>query len=167
MEDDYQLMQRFLEGHWLSIRTQCRGGVYTTRAGLVELASSIEADQRQLVGLVAVQSAVAPTIQPQSQQLQHQHRGGSFSSRSGSGRGGSTEHCMASCPRREAVQDARVCYHRIEPGRLRPMCPKLQSMAVASIQPIATQPVVQIAAVQSAGQSGSAPRGYSGGDRRD
>uniref|UniRef100_A0A1J3EP80 Uncharacterized protein n=1 Tax=Noccaea caerulescens TaxID=107243 RepID=A0A1J3EP80_NOCCA len=41
------------------------------------------------------------------------------------------------------------------------MCPKLQQMAVTAVQPVAAQPVAQIAVVQPLGQIGSAPRLYS------
>ncbi|CAA7033818.1 unnamed protein product [Microthlaspi erraticum] len=55
----------------------------------------------------------------------------------------------------------RVCYYCKEPGHIKPMCPKLRSMSVASVQPVAAQPVSQIAAVQPLGQIAPAPRGYS------
>ncbi|CAA7020237.1 unnamed protein product [Microthlaspi erraticum] len=69
--------------HISQIRTLCRSSMHTSRASLVELAVSVEADLSGPVGSVAVPSA--PVIQPRSQQ--QQRRGGaSFSS--GSGRGG-------------------------------------------------------------------------------
>ncbi|CAA7030838.1 unnamed protein product [Microthlaspi erraticum] len=128
-----------------------RSSMHTSRASLVELAASVEADlSGQLVRWLC---GSAPAILPRSQQ--QQRRGGaSFSSGSGRGglpaqgqkrsrdessggsqgtrgacyRCGSTEHRMASCPRREGVQDARVCYHCRQPGHLRPACPQLQRM---------------------------------------
>ncbi|CAA7055045.1 unnamed protein product [Microthlaspi erraticum] len=119
MEDEDQLMNRFLEGLRMSIRTPCRGGRYTTRAGLVDLAASIEGDQRELTSQLAVPSAVAHAIQPRSQQ--QQCRGGSsFNSRSG--RGGLPAQ---STEGRDAAP--RVCYYCKEPGHIKPMCPKLRS----------------------------------------
>ncbi|CAA7032417.1 unnamed protein product [Microthlaspi erraticum] len=72
---------------------------------------------------------------------------------------GSTEHRVSSCPKRDSAP--RVCYYCKEPGHIKPMCPKLRSMSVASVQPVAAQPVSQIAAVQPLGQIAPAPRGYS------
>ncbi|CAA7028262.1 unnamed protein product [Microthlaspi erraticum] len=106
MEDEYQLMNRFLEGLWKSVRTQCRG--------------------------------VAHAIQPQSQQ--QQRRGGSSFS-SGSGMGG----LPAQGQKRSREETSGVS----------------QFPRVASVQPVAAQPVSQIAAAQSLGQIASAPRGYS------
>ncbi|CAA7051132.1 unnamed protein product [Microthlaspi erraticum] len=83
MEAEHQLTNRFLEGLRKDIRTLCRGGKHTSRASLVELAASVEADLSGLIGLVAVPSA--PAIPPRSQQQQQRRGGASFSS--GSGRG--------------------------------------------------------------------------------
>ncbi|CAA7054241.1 unnamed protein product [Microthlaspi erraticum] len=41
-ENEHQLTNRFLEGLCMSIWTPCKGGRYTTRVGLVELAASVE-----------------------------------------------------------------------------------------------------------------------------
>ncbi|CAA7059642.1 unnamed protein product [Microthlaspi erraticum] len=72
---------------------------------------------------------------------------------------GSTEHRDSSCPTRESAP--RVCYYCKEPGHIKPMCPKLRSMSVALVQPVAAQPLSQIAAVQLLGQIAPVPRGYS------
>ncbi|CAA7053426.1 unnamed protein product [Microthlaspi erraticum] len=69
MEGEHQLMKRFLEGLRMSMRTPCRAGMYTTRAGLVELAASVEADLSGSVGLVAVPLADAPANHPQKLRL--------------------------------------------------------------------------------------------------
>ncbi|CAA7044956.1 unnamed protein product [Microthlaspi erraticum] len=192
MEAEHQLTNRFLEGLRKDIRTLCRSSMHTSRASLVELAASVEADLGGPVGPVAVPSAVASATQPRGQhqqprqQQQQQRRGGSSFS-SGSGRGGlpaqgqkrsreefsgASQFPRGSCwvwehgascfelSQREAVS-TRVCYYCKEPGHIKPMCPKLRSMSVASVQPVAAQPVSQIAAVQPLGQIAPAPRGYS------
>ncbi|CAA7035460.1 unnamed protein product [Microthlaspi erraticum] len=93
MEAEHQLTNRFLEGLRKDIRTLCRSSTHTSRASLVELAASVEADLGGPVGPVAVPSAVASATQPRGQhqqprqQQQQQRRGGSSFS-SGSGRGG-------------------------------------------------------------------------------
>ncbi|CAA7037658.1 unnamed protein product [Microthlaspi erraticum] len=107
------------------------------------------------------------------------HISGSFSASSGSARGGrpaqgqkrsreetsgvsqysrnscygcgSTEHRFSSCPKRDAAP--RVCCYCKEPGHIKPMCPKLRSMSVASVQPVPAKPVSQIAAVHPVGAS--------------
>ncbi|CAA7040154.1 unnamed protein product [Microthlaspi erraticum] len=169
-----------------------QSSMHTSRASLVELAASIEADLEWASWSVAMPSP--PATQPRSQQQQQQQRRGGSSFSSGSGRGGlpaqgqkrsreefsgasqfprgscfgcgSTEHRVSSCPKRESAP--RVCYYCKEPGHIKPMCPKLQSMSVASVQPVAAQPVSQIAAVQPLGQIAPAPRGLLfSGDWRD
>ncbi|CAA7057274.1 unnamed protein product [Microthlaspi erraticum] len=192
MEAEHQLTNRFLEGLRKDIRTLCRSSMHTSRASLVELAASVEADLGGPVGPVAVPSAVASATQPRGQhqqprQQQQQRRGGSSFS-SGSGRGGlpaqgqkrSREEFSGASqfPRGgyrwvgarsivfrvvpgERRSAPRVCYYCKEPGHIKPMCPKLRSMSVASVQPVAAQPVSQIAAVQPLGQIAPAPRGYS------
>ncbi|CAA7054509.1 unnamed protein product [Microthlaspi erraticum] len=58
-------------------------------------------------------------------------------------------------------QHRGCAYYCKEPGHIKPMCPKLRSMSVALVQPVAAQPVSQIAAVQLLGQIAPVPRGYS------
>ncbi|CAA7045973.1 unnamed protein product [Microthlaspi erraticum] len=167
MEAEHQLMNRFLEGLRKDIRTLCKGGMNTSRAGLVELAASVEAVLSGPFGPMAVPSAVAPATQPRGAVLPTQgHKRGreEFSGASQFRRGscfgcGSTEHRVSSCPKRESAP--RVCYYYKEPGHIKPMCPKLRSMSVASVQPVAAQPVSRIAAVQPLGHIAPAPRGYS------
>ncbi|CAA7053573.1 unnamed protein product [Microthlaspi erraticum] len=164
---EHQLTNRFLEGLRKDIRTLCRSSMHTSRASLVELAASVEADLGGPVGPVAVPSAVASATQPRGQhqqprqQQQQQRRGGSSFS-SGSGRGGLPAQGQKRS--REEFSErvsTEVCYYCKEPGHIKPMCPKLRSMSVASVQPVAAQPVSQIAAVQPLGQIAPAPRGYS------
>uniref|UniRef100_A0A1J3DMB2 CCHC-type domain-containing protein n=2 Tax=Noccaea caerulescens TaxID=107243 RepID=A0A1J3DMB2_NOCCA len=174
------LTSQFLQGLRRNIRTQCRGGMYHTRAGLVELAASIEEDLREPVSTAVVPVAVAPATHPRGQQQHQQRRGHS----SGYGRGsrpaqgqkrraeeisasspstggcfgcGSLDHRVATCPKRAGSRETTVCFYCREPGHIKTMCPKLQQRAVATaIQPLAIQPVAQIAALQS----GGAPRVY-------
>ncbi|CAA7029437.1 unnamed protein product [Microthlaspi erraticum] len=97
----------------------------------VELPSSIEEDQREQVGPVAVPSAVAPAIQPRSQQQQPEKRRGPGFGKGGklaqgqkrrwdedsggsqSDRGvyfgcGSRDHRVASCPKRIYLGRLRI-----------------------------------------------------------
>ncbi|CAA7036636.1 unnamed protein product [Microthlaspi erraticum] len=162
--------------------------MHTSRASLVELAASVEADLGGPVGPVAVPSAVASATQPRGQ---HQQPRSSSSSaevvrvsvlvlagavclrrvRRGVERSflvlvsflvvpvvGARSIVFRVVPERVST---RVCYYCKEPGHIKPMCPKLRSMSVASVQPVAAQPVSQIAAVQPLGQIAPAPRGYS------
>uniref|UniRef100_A0A1J3JZU5 CCHC-type domain-containing protein n=1 Tax=Noccaea caerulescens TaxID=107243 RepID=A0A1J3JZU5_NOCCA len=173
-------MSRFLQEFRRNIRTQCRGGMYHTRAGLVELAASIEEDLREPVSSAVVPAAVVPATHPRGQQQHQQRRGYS----SGHGRGGrpaqgqkrraeeisasspstggcfgcgSLDHRVATCPKRAGSRETTVCFYCREPGHIKTICPKLQQRAVAAaIQPLAIQSAAQVAVLQS----GGAPRVY-------
>ncbi|CAA7018064.1 unnamed protein product [Microthlaspi erraticum] len=131
-----------------------QSSMYTSRASLVELAASVEADLEWASWfrwLCRQQLLLLPSL------------GVSISSSSSSAevvRVSVLVLAGAVCLRRRESAP-RVCYYCKEPGHIKPMCPKLRSMSVASVQPVAAQPVSQIAAVQPLGQIAPAPRGYS------
>ncbi|CAA7039549.1 unnamed protein product [Microthlaspi erraticum] len=156
MEAEHQLTNRFLEGLRKYIQTLCRSNTHTSRASLVDLAASVEAD----LGGPVVPVAVPGGLPAQGQKRSREEFSGASQFPRGSWFGcGSTEQRVSSCPKRESAP--RVCYYCKEPGHIKPMCPKLQSMSVASVLAVAAQSVSQIAAVQPLGQIAPAPRGYS------
>ncbi|KAL1204638.1 hypothetical protein V5N11_010741 [Cardamine amara subsp. amara] len=147
----------------VDLRNRCMVQAFCTVDELVETAALLEEGLKEEVVSVkpslqarSVPHQSVPSRGGRPMQGQKRKRDGALSgSRGGPGcfGCGSTDHRVASCPRKGGVRvDSRVCFHCKEAEHIRPQCPKLRQSEATVVQPV--RPVAAAPRVYSIVESG-------------